>query len=171
MSEIPEAMRVALLTEPGHVALAERPVPVPGPGEVLIKVEAVGTCGSDMHYFEHGRIGDFVVRAPLVLGHEPAGVVVARGEGARKHEVGQRVSLEPGVPCLSCAQCRAGRYNLCPDMRFFATPPVDGAFAEYVVLNENFAYPVPDEMSFETAALIEPLSVGVWANRKGRVAP
>jgi L-iditol 2-dehydrogenase len=167
----PEVMRAAVLDGPGTIVTRDRPVPTPGPGEVLIQVTAVGSCGSDVHYFEHGRIGDFVVRSPLVLGHEPTGVVVGHGADATRHEIGTRVSMEPGVPCLHCAQCRGGRYNLCPDMRFFATPPVDGAFSQYVVLNENFAYPVPDSVSDEAAALIEPLSVGVWANRKARVGP
>ncbi|MFC4001506.1 NAD(P)-dependent alcohol dehydrogenase [Prauserella oleivorans] len=168
---MPDSMTVSVLNGVHDVETVRRPVPVPGPGEVLVRVLAVGTCGSDVHYYEHGRIGDFVVKRPLVLGHEPSGVVVARGEGATLHEPGQRVSLEPGVPCSRCAQCRLGRYNLCPHMRFFGTPPIDGAFCEYVVLREEYAHPVPDSLSDEAAALLEPLSVGVWACRKGRVAP
>jgi L-iditol 2-dehydrogenase len=164
-------MKVAVLHGVHDLRIEERPVPEPGPGEVLIRVSSVGTCGSDVHYYEHGRIGDFVVEQPLVLGHEPSGVVVARGSGAQLHEVGQRVALEPGMPCSVCAQCKAGRYNLCPRMRFFGTPPIDGAFCEYVVLREDFAHPVPDALSDDAAGLLEPLSVGVWANRKSRVAP
>ncbi|NYH90474.1 NAD(P)-dependent alcohol dehydrogenase [Actinopolymorpha rutila] len=168
---VPPTMRAAVLRSVKDLAVEERPVPEPGPREVLIQVRSVGTCGSDVHYYEHGRIGDFVVRAPLVLGHEASGVVVGRGAGATRHEVGQRVSMEPGVPCFTCAQCRAGRYNLCPDMRFFATPPIDGAFCEYVVLHEEFAHPVPDSLSDDAAALLEPLSVGVWSSQKARVGP
>jgi L-iditol 2-dehydrogenase len=164
-------MNVSVLNGIHDVVLERRPVPVPGPREVLIRVQAVGTCGSDVHYYEHGRIGDFVVESPLVLGHEPSGVIVARGEDADAHELGTRVAIESGVPCSRCAQCRLGRYNLCPDMRFFGTPPIDGAFCEYVVLREDFAYPVPDSLSDEAAGLLEPLSVGVWACRKARVAP
>jgi len=164
-------MRAAVLEGVGKVTLQERPVPLPGPGEVLVQVAAVGTCGSDVHYYEHGRIGDFVVESPLVLGHEPSGVVVAAGPGADRHVPGQRVSIEPGVPDFTCEYCRAGRYNLCPRMRFFGTPPVDGAFCEYVVVHEEFAYPVPDSLSDDAAALVEPLSVGVWACRKARVGP
>ncbi|MEV2223844.1 NAD(P)-dependent alcohol dehydrogenase [Nocardia vinacea] len=162
-------MRSAVLEAVGKIAIVERAVPEPGPAEVLIEVSAVGVCGSDVHYFEHGRIGDHVVDQPLVLGHEASGVVVGFGAGARHHHLGQRVSLEPGVPDFTCRQCRAGRYNLCPDIRFFGTPPIDGAFCEYVVLHQEFAHLVPDSLTDEAAALLEPLSVGVWACRKGRV--
>ena len=162
-------MRAAVLVEAGRVELEERAAPQPGPGEVLVDVRSVGVCGSDVHYYEHGRIGDFVVEAPMVLGHESAGVITAVGAGVTGLAVGQRVSVEPGVPDRSCAQCLAGRYNLCPDMRFFATPPIDGAFAEQVVVHQAFAHPVPDSMSDDAAALLEPLSVGIWACRKGRV--
>jgi L-iditol 2-dehydrogenase len=144
-----------------------RPTPEPGPGEVLVEVRAVGVCGSDVHYYEHGRIGDFVVRAPLVLGHETSGVVVDRAPDAHRHAVGQRVALEPGVPCGRCRECRRGRYNLCPDVKFFATPPVDGTFTRYVTIDEQFAHAMPDGLDDESGALIEPLSVAVASNRKG----
>lgn len=162
-------MRVAVLNGPGELVVQERPAPHPGPGQVLVRVRSVGVCGSDTHYFDHGRIGRFVVESPLVLGHEAAGEVVAVGAGVRSVAAGQRVSIEPGVPDLTCEQCLAGRYNLCPDMRFFATPPVDGAFAELVAVHEAFAHPVPDSMSDDAAALLEPLSVGIWACRKAGV--
>lgn len=163
-------MRAAVLRGPRDLVVEERPDPRPGPGEVLVRVQAVGVCGSDTHYYDHGRIGRFVVEAPLVLGHEAAGVVVAAGPGVATPLVGQRVSIEPGVPDRSCPQCLAGRYNLCPEMRFFATPPVDGAFAELVVVHSAFAHPVPDGIGDDAAALLEPLSVGIWACRKGGVS-
>jgi L-iditol 2-dehydrogenase len=162
---------VSVLDGRHAVRIEERAVPEPGADEVLVKIAAVGVCGSDVHYYEHGRIGDFVVDQPLVLGHEASGEVVALGPGAHRLSVGQRVALEPGVPCGRCARCRAGRYNLCPDVRFFATPPIDGAFARYVAINESFAYPVPDSMTDEQAALIEPFSVGLWAVRRAGVSP
>ncbi|MEV0150526.1 MULTISPECIES: NAD(P)-dependent alcohol dehydrogenase [unclassified Nonomuraea] len=164
-------MRAAVLHGVGKIVMEERPRPEPGPRQVLVQVTSVGTCGSDVHYYEHGRIGDFVVQSPLVLGHEPAGIVVETGPRAARHHPGQRVSLEPGMPDFTCAQCRAGRYNLCPRMRFFGTPPIDGAFCEYVVTHEEFAHPIPDTVSDDAAALIEPLSVGVWACLKARVGP
>lgn len=171
MSHTPGTMRAAVLHAPREVRIESRQVPAPGPGEVLIGVRAVGTCGSDVHYYEHGRVGDFVLRSPLVLGHEPSGVVAALGDGVNAPEVGQRVALEPGVPCSRCAQCKTGRYNLCPRMRFFGTPPIDGAFCEYVTVRADFAHPVPDGISDEAAGLLEPLSVGVWACTKARVGP
>jgi L-iditol 2-dehydrogenase len=161
----------AVLHAPGDVRIEQRAVPDPGPREVLVEVRAVGVCGSDVHYFEHGRIGDHVVRAPLVLGHESAGVVARVGSAVRRHSVGDRVALEPGVPCGACRECRAGRYNLCPEVRFFATPPVDGAFANYVTIHEDFAFPLPAGLTDEEGALMEPLSVAIWACRKGRVGP
>ncbi len=163
--------RVAVLHAPGDVRMEDRPVPEPGPREVLVEVAAVGVCGSDVHYYEHGRIGPYVVTAPLVLGHESAGRVVALGPGAERHAVGDRVTLEPGVPCARCRECRAGRYNLCRDVRFFATPPIDGAFARFVVTHEDFAFALPDVVSDDAGALMEPLSVGIWACRKAGVSP
>jgi L-iditol 2-dehydrogenase len=164
-------MRAAVLHAPGDLRVEDRPVPEPGPREVLVRIAAVGVCGSDVHYYEHGRIGPYVVREPLVLGHESAGRVVALGPGASRHAVGDRVALEPGVPCGRCRECRTGRYNLCRDVRFFATPPVDGAFADYVAIHEDFAFALPDAVGDEAGALMEPLSVAVWACQKARVRP
>lgn len=171
MSQLPATMRAAVLHGPEQLVIEERPVPVPGPGQVLVRIDAVGTCGSDVHYYRHGRIGDFVLTEPMILGHEPSGTVVACGPGATRHRIGQRVSVEPGTPCGSCAECRIGRYNLCPHMVFYATPPVDGVFCEYAAVHEEFAHAVPDTLSDEAAALLEPLSVGVWSCRKAGVTP
>lgn len=163
------SMRAAVLRGVEDLVIEQRPTPEPAPGEVQVQVSAVGVCGSDVHYFRHGRIGDFVVKDPMVLGHESAGVIVSVGSGVDPARIGQRVSLEPGVPDLTCEQCLAGRYNLCPNMRFFATPPIDGSLAEIVTLHAAFAHPVPGSMSDDAAALLEPLSVGVWASRKGQI--
>ncbi len=165
----PTTMRASVLRAAGDLGVEERPVPTPGPHEVLVRIASVGVCGSDVHYYEHGRIGSYEVTAPLVLGHESSGTVEAVGEAVTRLQPGDRVSLEPGVPDLSCIQCLAGRYNLCEDMRFHATPPYDGSFAEYVVHHELFAHAVPDSMSDDAAALLEPLSVALWACQKGQV--
>jgi len=156
-------MRAAVLQEANVMTMERRPRPEPGPGEVLVRVRAVGVCGSDVHYYTHGRIGSFVVESPLVLGHEMAGTIAALGPGVTARDIGQRVAVEPGVPDRVCEFCRAGRYNLCPNVRFMATPPVDGAFTEYVVMPADFVYPLPDHVSLEEGAMIEPLAVGVYA--------
>lgn len=161
--------RAAVLYSAGDLRVEDVPRPEPGPREVIVEIRSVGVCGSDIHYYEEGRIGSFVVEAPLILGHESMGVVVELGPGTSRHELGDRVALEPGVPCGRCRECRHGRYNLCPDVQFFATPPVDGAFARYVAIHEDFAYRLPDSLSDDQGALMEPLSVGLWACWKGAV--
>jgi L-iditol 2-dehydrogenase len=171
MKTVPDTMRVSVLLGPGTLDIENRPIPKPGPDEVLIRVSSVGVCGSDVHYYEHGRIGPYVVERPLVLGHEAGGRIAAVGSGVTTLNVGQRVSIEPGVPCRSCTQCLSGRYNLCPRVRFFATPPYDGAFAEYVAMPAAFAFAIPDSMTDDEAGLIEPLSVGVWSCRRVGVQP
>lgn len=163
--------QVNVLTTDLSMRLEQRPIPEPGPNEVQIAVKSVGICGSDIHYYEHGRIGSFIVEQPLVLGHEASGVITKVGSNVTALAPGMRVAMEPGVPCKTCAQCRAGNYNLCPDVIFFATPPVDGTFAQYITLDQDFAHPVPDHVSFDAAALMEPLSVGIWANRKAGTKP
>ncbi|MEO3757979.1 NAD(P)-dependent alcohol dehydrogenase [Mycobacterium sp. B14F4] len=162
-------MRTAVLVEPGRIEMQDRPVPRPAPGDVLIRVSSVGVCGSDTHYYRHGRVGGFVVEAPLVLGHEAAGTIVGVGEGVDPSRVGQRVSIEPQRPDPDSEETRRGLYNLCPHMRFFATPPVDGALCDYVTIGAEFAHPVPASMSDDAAALCEPLSVGIAAVRKAGV--
>ncbi|MGO1523402.1 MAG: NAD(P)-dependent alcohol dehydrogenase [Nesterenkonia sp.] len=160
----------AVLRAVGEVVVDERPVPQPAPHQVLVAIGAVGICGSDVHYYEHGRIGDFVLKAPMIIGHESAGYVVAVGDDVAPSRVGQLVALEPGVPCKNCQQCLAGRYNLCPDMQFFATPPVDGSIVKYLATDADFAHPAPQGLSAEQAAMAEPVSVGVWASRKAEVS-
>ncbi|WP_435153567.1 NAD(P)-dependent alcohol dehydrogenase [Haladaptatus sp. DFWS20] len=161
-------MQVAVLDEPGSLHVEKRVRPEPAPDELLVKIREVGICGSDVHYYEHGKIGDYVVESPLVLGHESAGEVVEVGNNT-DFEPGDRVALEPGVPCRRCSHCKRGEYNLCPDVTFMATPPDDGAFAEYVAWPADFAYRLPDSVSLREGALCEPLSVGIHAVRRGNV--
>ena len=159
----------AVLAAVGDLRIEDRPAPRPGPGEVVIGVRSVGICGSDIHYWEHGRIGDFVVESPLVLGHEAAGVVEDVAADVTDLKPGDRVAIEPGVPCRRCAACKSGRYNLCADVRFMATPPIDGALARYVAHPSDFCYRLPDHVSLDDGATLEPLSVGVHACRRGGV--
>lgn len=161
--------RSAVLHAPHDLTIEDRAVPEPAPGEVLVRVVAVGICGSDVHYFEHGRIGPYVVETPMVIGHEAAGIIVEVGHGVSSDRMGEHVALEPGVPCRNCPTCLSGRYNLCPDVVFFATPPVDGAICEYVTLASAFAHPVPAGLDHDHAAMAEPVSVGIWACRRAAV--
>jgi len=163
------AMRAAFLDAPHELTVRETPVPQPGPHEVLIRLAAVGLCGSDVHFWEHGRVGDLVVEQPLILGHEAAGVIAAVGAGVDPGRVGERVAVDPQRPCRRCRYCLGGRYNLCRDVEFPSAPPVHGAFAEYMVAPADFAFPIPDGMSDDEAALLEPLSVGIAAVRKAGV--
>ena len=160
-------MKVALMDAIGKISYTERPIPAPKANEVLVKLEYVGICGSDMHYYETGAIGDFVVEPPFVLGHEPGGTVVEVGADVKHLKVGDRVALEPGKTCGHCEFCRTGRYNLCPDVIFFATPPVDGVFQEYVAHEADLCFKLPENVSTLEGALIEPLAVGFHAANQG----
>lgn len=158
-----DKMKVALMPEPGKMEIVERDVPEIEADEVLVKIEHVGLCGSDVHYYEHGRIGDFVVEDPIVLGHESAGKIVKIGKNVEGLKEGDLVTLEPGIPCGKCEYCKSGKYNLCPDVEFLATPPYDGAFSEYLSYPANMCFKLPEGMDTIEGALIEPLSVGFHA--------
>lgn len=160
-------MKVAVMNGIGKMGYVERPIPQAKDDEVLVKLEYVGICGSDMHYYEMGRIGDYIVEPPFVLGHEPGGTVVEVGKNVKHLKVGDRVALEPGKTCGKCKFCREGKYNLCPDVVFFATPPVDGVFQEYVAHPEDLCFKLPDNVSTLEGALIEPLAVGFHAAKQG----
>jgi len=162
-----KTMKTAVMTGIGKIEFENREVPSPAPHEVLVKLEYVGICGSDMHYYETGRIGDFIVEPPFVLGHECAGTVVELGAEVKHLKVGDRVALEPGTTCKTCAYCRQGNYNLCPDVVFFATPPVDGVFQEYVAHEAAMCFKLPDHVSTMEGALIEPLAIGFHAASQG----
>jgi L-iditol 2-dehydrogenase len=161
-------MKVAVLTEPRQIIFEERDIPVPQEHEVLVKIEHVGICGSDLHYYEHGRIGNFVVEKPIVLGHESSGAVVAVGKRVTHLQAGDLVTLEPGYTCGKCEFCKKGLYNLCPDVVFMATPPYDGAFAEYVAFPADMAFKLPAGMGTVEGALIEPLAVGFHAANQAK---
>lgn len=160
-------MKVAVMNGIGKMGYETRPIPSPKDDEVLVKLEYVGICGSDLHYYENGRIGDYIVKPPFVLGHEPGGTVVEVGKNVKHLKVGDRVALEPGKTCGHCEFCKTGRYNLCPDVVFFATPPVDGVFQEYVAHEADLCFKLPDNVSTMEGALIEPLAVGFHAAKQG----
>lgn len=171
LTDIPSTMRASVLVSQDVIEMQERPVPEPKPREVLVRVRSVGVCGSDVHYFREGRIGDMVVESPLILGHEVSGVVAAVGEGVSESRIGQRVAIDPQRPCRECRFCKTGNLNLCRQMEFYATPPVDGAFADYVTAPADFVYELPDTLSDNAGALLEPFSVGLWACGKASIEP
>ena len=142
-----------------------------GPDDVRIKIHTVGICGSDVHYYEHGAIGPFVVREPIVLGHEASGTVIEVGEGVKHLKVGDRVCMEPGIPDPNSRPTRLGMYNLDPAVRFWATPPVHGCLRETVVHPGMFVFKLPENVGFDEGALVEPLAVGLHAARKAQIKP
>ncbi|XP_077870277.1 sorbitol dehydrogenase-like [Saccoglossus kowalevskii] len=158
-----------LLRKKGDLEVVEVEKPSPGENEVLLAIDSVGICGTDVHFWTHGEIGDFIVKAPMILGHESSGVVAALGKGVSTLKVGDRVAIEPSVPCRKCDYCKGGRYNLCPDIVCGSTPPVHGSLANYYCHAADFCYKLPDHVSFEEGALLEPLSVGVHACRRSGV--
>ena len=160
-------MKAAVLVETGKVRYEERDIPAIREDQVLIKMMHCGICGSDVHYYEHGRIGDFIVKEPMVLGHEGAGRIVEVGSAVCGFAPGDLVTMEPGIPCGQCEFCKTGNYNLCPDVIFFATPPVDGIFQEYVAHPASMCFKLPQGMDTVSGALIEPLSVGFYAAEQG----
>ena len=157
-------MKAAVMTGPLKMEWEERDIPIPGPGELLIKLEYVGVCGSDLHFYSDGRLANWVPDGPLVLGHEPGGVVVEVGPGVEGFTVGDRVALEPGVPCGHCEDCLKGHYNLCQHVKFMAIPGErDGVFSEYCTHAASMTFHLPDNVSTMEGALMEPLAVGMHA--------
>jgi L-iditol 2-dehydrogenase len=162
-------MDAAVMNKPLDIEVKKVSIPEPKADEALVKVYCIGICGSDVHYYEHGKIGRYVVKEPIILGHELAGEVVKVGGSVTNVTVGDRVAVEPGVTCGRCEYCKSGRYNLCPDVVFMATPPVDGAWSEYITIRSDFLFKLPDSMSYEQGALLEPLSVGFHAMNRGKI--
>jgi D-xylulose reductase len=126
-----------------------------------VHIAQTGICGSDVHYWQRGRIGDFILTSPIVLGHESSGTVVEIGSAVKNIKVGDRVAIEPGVPCRHCNYCRQGAYNLCADTIFAATPPWDGTLQKYYIVASDYCYPIPEHMNFEEGAMVEPTAVAV----------
>ena len=156
-------MRAARLHGIRDLRLEDLPRPTPGPDQVLLKVASVGICGSDVHYYLEGRIGDQVVTAPIIMGHEFSAWVAELGAGVDGLEIGQLVAVEPAISCGECELCRRGHPNLCPNVRFCGTPPVDGVFAEYTVMPAKNCFPLPPELGPAEGAMLEPLGVAIHA--------
>jgi L-idonate 5-dehydrogenase len=174
MSNNKSTMKAFVLHGARDIRQERVPRPAPGPGEVLVAVRAAGICGSDLHYFAHGRCGNFVPTRPFILGHEFAGEIVAHGEGVASPPIGTRVAVDPSRACGRCKQCRQGRYNLCPKMVYFGSasvdPPSNGCFAEYVTAPAQNCWPLPEGFEYAWGALLEPMSVAMHAvQRSGGV--
>ncbi|MEM9221356.1 MAG: NAD(P)-dependent alcohol dehydrogenase [Pseudomonadota bacterium] len=165
-------MRAVVLERVREIAIREIELPSePGPDDVLIKTVTVGVCGSDVHYYTHGRIGPFVVEAPMVLGHEASGIVERAGSNVTHLKPGDRVCMEPGIPDPTSKASKLGIYNVDPAVKFWATPPIHGCLAPQVVHPAAFTYKLPEEVSFQEGAVVEPLAIGVQAATRARIQP
>jgi D-xylulose reductase len=165
-------MKALFLDKTESLSLRDEALEQPlGDYDVRIKIVNVGICGSDVHYYRHGRIGGFVVDAPMVLGHEASGTVIETGRAVKRLQAGDRVCMEPGIPDYGSRQTLQGMYNLDPEVRFWATPPVHGCLRESIVHPANLSFKLPDNVSFEEGALVEPLAIGVHAAKKARIVP
>lgn len=165
-------MKALVLEKKGELSIRDVDVDQSlGADDVRIRIHTVGVCGSDVHYYTHGRIGPFVVNAPMILGHEASGTVVECGGNVRNLKIGDRVCMEPGVPNLNSRASKLGVYNVDPDVVFWATPPVDGCLMPEVVHPAAFTYRLPETVSFEEGALMEPFAIGMQSAAKARIAP
>ena len=165
-------VRALVLERKDELSLRDIDLPLDvGPGQVKIKIHTVGVCGSDVHYYTHGKIGPFVVEAPMVLGHEAAGTVVEVGEGVTHLKVGDRVCMEPGIPDPNSKASRLGMYNVDPAVTFWATPPIHGVLTPHVVHPANYTFKLPDNVSFAEGAMVEPFAVGMQAATKAKITP
>ncbi|KUM24556.1 sulfurtransferase [Mesorhizobium loti] len=165
-------MRALVLEKKGELSLREIALPLDvGPDDVRIAIHTVGVCGSDVHYYTHGAIGSYIVRQPMVLGHEASGTIVEVGANVTSLKVGDRVCMEPGVPNLSSRATKLGIYNVDPDVTFWATPPVHGVLAPQAVHPAAFTYRLPDNVSFAEGAMVEPFAIGMQAATRARIVP
>jgi D-xylulose reductase len=165
-------VRALVLEQQRELALRDIDLPLQvGPGMVKIAVHTVGVCGSDVHYYTHGKIGPFVVNAPMVLGHEAAGTVIEVSEGVSHLKIGDRVCMEPGIPDANSRASRLGLYNIDPAVKFWATPPVHGVLTSEIIHPANYTFKLPDNVSFAEGAMVEPFAVGMQAATKAKIAP
>jgi D-xylulose reductase len=165
-------MEALVLERKGELSMREIGLPTEvGPHDVKIKIHTVGICGSDVHYYEYGAIGPFVVKEPMVLGHEASGTVVEVGSAVNRLKIGDRVCMEPGIPDPNSRASRLGIYNLDPAVRFWATPPIHGCLVPYVIHPAAYTFKLPENVSFAEGAMVEPLAVGMHAAVKAKIKP
>jgi D-xylulose reductase len=165
-------MRALVLEEKGRLALRDIALPTAvGPHDVKIAVDTVGICGSDVHYYTHGKIGPFVVKEPMVLGHEASGQVIEVGSGVTHLKVGDRVCMEPGIPDPNSKASKLGIYNVDPSVRFWATPPIHGCLAPEIVHPAAYTYPLPDHVTYGEGAMVEPFAIGMQAALRAGIRP
>jgi len=164
-------MKASFLYGIRDVRLVDCPIPEPGPGDVLLQVASVGVCGSDVHYYVEGRIGGQVITAPVIMGHEFSARVAQLGEGVQGLEIGQLVAVDPAIPCGRCECCQQGHPNLCPQVRFCGTPPVNGVFAEYTAMPAENCFPLPEGLTADQGALLEPLGVAIHSVNLSHIKP
>jgi D-xylulose reductase len=165
-------MQALVLERKGELTLRDIELPQSvGADDVKIAVHTVGVCGSDVHYYTHGGIGDYIVKQPMVLGHEGSGTIVEVGSNVTALKIGDRVCMEPGVPNLSSRASKLGIYNVDPAVTFWATPPVHGILTPFVVHPAAFTFRLPDNVSFAEGAMVEPFAVGMQAAAKARIVP
>lgn len=165
-------MKALVLEEKGRLSLREFDIPgTMGPRDVRIRIHTVGICGSDVHYYTHGKIGHFIVNAPMVLGHEAAGTVIATGAEVAHLRPGDRVCMEPGIPDPTSRAAKLGIYNVDPAVTFWATPPVHGCLTPEVIHPAAFTYKLPDPVSFAEGAMVEPFAIGMQAALRARIQP
>jgi len=160
--------RIALLDDNHRLKVSSTDIPVPGQEEVLVQLKVNGICGSDIHFFREGHLGNFVVTKPYVPGHEASGIIVEVGKKVTDFMVGDPIVIEPGIPCGHCAYCSSGRYNLCPKVIFLSAPPINGTFCDYITIPYYSVHRIPKNLSFQKAVFAEPTAVAVHAiNRAG----
>ena len=165
-------MKALVLEELGKLSVRDYPLSeTTGPDDVKVAIKACGICGSDVHYFTHGRIGKFVVDAPMILGHEASGIVVETGANVKNLKIGDKVCMEPGIPDFKSNETLKGMYNLDPALTFWATPPVHGCMRETVVHPASLTFKLPDNVTLREGALVEPVAIGMWASKKARILP
>ncbi len=165
MTKSDSSMRAAVFLKPGQIQMQTRPIPSPSPDEILVRIASVGVCGSDIHYYRHGQISEQIIKSPQCLGHECSGFVAAVGSDVQGFQIGQLVACEPSRVCGWCSQCRTGYYNLCQNVKFLGTPPIEGVFQEYYLFHFSQCFPVPDGITPAAAAMVEPFVTGFCASR------